>query len=56
MNKRGELLEEFILESGLLVENIGTTPTFATWRGNTFYESAIDVTLTKGEVLSLIHI
>ena len=31
MNHRGELMEEFILENGLMVENMGTTPTFATW-------------------------
>ena len=51
MNKRGELLEEFIIEQGLLVENQGNLPTFATWRGDTFCESHIDVTLSKGEVV-----
>ena len=51
MNARGELMEEFILENGLLVENTGMVPTFATWRADRWLESHIDVTLTKGEVL-----
>ena len=43
-NKRGEDLEEFITQSGLRGENIGSTPTFQTSRAS----SCIDVTLTKG--------
>ena len=51
MNKRGELMEEFLLVNGMMVENVGMTPTFATWRADRWVESHIDVTATKGEVL-----
>ena len=50
-NQRGELMEEFILENGLMVENVGVTPTFATWRADRWMESCIDVTLSKGCLL-----
>ena len=42
-NKRGELLEEFILEKGLQVENSGDKPTYS----RTGVESIIDITLTR---------
>lgn len=48
-NVRGEELEEFILEEGLYVENVGTTPT---WR-RANQSSIIDITLslnTRGRI------
>ena len=47
-NKRGEVLEEFILEHGLLVENRGTEPMFATQRLGRHIATCIDVTLSRG--------
>ena len=46
-NKRGEELEDFILENGLEVRNMAKEPTFRCSRGNDFYETSIDVTLTR---------
>ena len=42
-NRRGKILEEFIFENDLSVENSGSTPTFQSTR----YSSYIDVTLTR---------
>ena len=42
-NSRGSKLEEFIIENGFKIENIGTTPTFRSSR----YETCIDVTLSR---------
>ena len=42
-NKRGEVLEDFIANSGLVVENIGHTPTYES-RGNS---TCIDCTLSR---------
>lgn len=42
-NYRGEQIEEFIIQAGLLVENIGNTDTFVSGVG----KSVIDVTLTS---------
>ena len=44
---RGEILEEFILNHGLEVNNRGTTPTFCTLRGTTLATSFIDITLSR---------
>ena len=47
-NKRGEALEDFIIQYGLSVENVGTIPTFETQRGAKKIETHIDATLTRG--------
>ena len=47
-NKRGEELEELIINNSLYVENIGLAPTFQIVRNNTVIESIIDVTLSRG--------
>ena len=46
-NARGKLVEDFILEHGLSVENIGQAPTFETRRGNRIIQTHIDVTLSR---------
>eukprot|EP00095_Tigriopus_kingsejongensis_P009619 maker-scaffold328_size205007-snap-gene-0.20 protein:Tk09619 transcript:maker-scaffold328_size205007-snap-gene-0.20-mRNA-1 annotation:"histone h3-like" len=45
-NKRGEILEEWILSNGLEVANVGKRPTFQTIRAS----SCIDVTLNSPEI------
>ena len=55
-NTRGNQFEDFILQYGLRVENTGSIPTFETQRGNKLIQTYIDVTLTRGLHLSLIHI
>ena len=47
-NSRGEQLEEFIIDNGLAVENIGNTPTFQATRQSCEIATHIDVTLSKG--------
>ena len=42
-NKRGEELESFILSSGLMVENIGTEPTYNAHRSDMDIATCIDV-------------
>ena len=46
-NSRGNDMEDFILKHGLVVENVGTCPTFETRRGDKLIQTHIDVTLTK---------
>ena len=45
-NNRGKDMEEFILDNGLSIENIGKVPTFETIRGNLKMATCIDVTLS----------
>ena len=40
-------LEEFIIESGLVVENLGTEPTYKTTRGDKLIQTCIDATLSR---------
>ena len=47
-NARGNAFEDFILQYGLKIENIGEAPTFETLRGNKMIRTHIDVTLTRG--------
>ena len=47
-NHRGTAFEDFILQYGLGVENVGTTPTFQTRRRDRLIGTHIDVTLTRG--------
>ena len=47
-NKRGEELEEFIINKCFVVENIGKKATFSTRRGDERIETVIDVTLSRG--------
>ena len=47
-NARGNAFEDFVLQYGLRVENIGTTPTFEVRRGDKLIQTHIDVTLTRG--------
>ena len=47
-NARGDQLEDFILQHGLTIENVGDTPTFETRRGDRLIQTFIDVTLTRG--------
>ena len=47
-NSRGKDMEEFIIDNGLSVENIGKIPTFETIRGNLKMATCIDVTLSQG--------
>ena len=49
-NKRGEVLEQFISEKFLMVENVGKVPTFQTLRGLRRINTCIDVTLSLGVV------
>ena len=44
---RGEILEDFILNHALEVNNRGNIPTFSTLRGNTLATSFIDITLSR---------
>ena len=46
-NQRGEALEDFIIQNGFSVENIGNRPTFEVYRRNGLASSCIDVTLTR---------
>ena len=46
-NTRGDDFEDFILQYGLSVENIGTKPTFETRRANSMARTHIDVTLSR---------
>ena len=45
-NPRGELMEEYIMDNDLIIQNIGNAPTFVTNRGCEI-RTNIDVTLTK---------
>ena len=47
-NPRGELLEEFIFNHNLEIENRGNVPTFSTIRRGMEVTSFIDVTLSRG--------
>ena len=47
-NSRGEALEEFIIKHSLIVENVGTEPTFETMRKTGPIQTTIDVTLSRG--------
>ena len=47
-NPRGEELENFILEHGLMVENVGMRPTFQAKRKTCTIATHIDVTLSRG--------
>ena len=47
-NRRGDELEDIILEHSLKIENIGTEPTFDTIRGTRQLQSCIDITLSRG--------
>ena len=44
---RGEILENFILQHNLEIENRGNIPTFSTLRGETLATSFIDITLSR---------
>ena len=44
-NSRGNAFEDFVIQYGLNVENMGTTPTFETKRGDKIIRTHIDVTL-----------
>ena len=46
-NKRGELLEEFILQNGLQVKNCGDLPTFEAHRVNKEIATCVDVTMSR---------
>ena len=46
-NRRGEELEEFILQHGLLVENKGTVPTYVAHRNERDIATCVDVTLSR---------
>ena len=46
-NKRGLDLEELLIEQGLMVKNIGTVPTFETFRGDNHIQTCIDITLSR---------
>ena len=45
-NKRGEVLEDFVVQEGLAIQNVGMEPTFETTRAS----SCIDATMTLGPV------
>ena len=47
-NARGREFEDFIMQYGLNIENVGGTPTFETLRGTKHIGTHIDVTLTRG--------
>ena len=47
-NARGTALEDFILQYGLKVENLGTAPTYEIQRGSKRVQTHIDVTLSRG--------
>ena len=46
-NARGGDLEDFILQYGLRIENVGASPTFETRRGDKIIGTHIDVTLSR---------
>ena len=46
-NARGNAFEDFVLQYGLCVENLGTKPTFETRRENGMVRTHIDVTLSR---------
>ena len=46
-NERGDALDEFIVGQGLMVENVGVTPTFQARRQASNIATFIDVTLTR---------
>ncbi len=50
-NPRGEMLEEFIIQNDLLIQNVGNNPTYVS-RGA---ETIIDVTFTKNSTDEMIH-
>ena len=47
-NVRGEELEDFIIKNYLMVENLGSEPTFRVRRGEAQIESIIDITISRG--------
>ena len=47
-NRRGLRFEEFILSTGMMVDNVGSLPTFETFRGGEWLSSNVDVTLSRG--------
>ena len=47
-NARGGAFEDFVLQYGLRVENMGSVPTFEIQRGTKLVQTFIDVTLTRG--------
>ena len=47
-NSRGEELEEFIINRGFLIENVGKKATFQVKRGDQRVETIIDVTMSRG--------
>ena len=54
-NARGNDFEDFVLQYGLNIENIGTKPTFEIRRGNQLVQTHIDVTLSRGLSASAIR-
>ena len=55
-NNRGNDLEDFILQHGMNVENVGLTPTFETRRGDKNIATHIDVTLSRDLPVSYTHL
>ena len=53
-NSRGEELEDFIINNGLCVENVGTLPTYEAQRGYVSIATCIDVTLSRGLPLNAV--
>ena len=49
-NERGKIMEQFIMNNGLYVENRGNTPTYHAFRRGDNIDSHIDITLTKNLV------
>ena len=47
-NPRGSTFEDFVLQYGLKIENVGNTPTYETRRGDKLIQTHIDVTLSRG--------
>ena len=54
-NQRGEALEDFIIQNGLAVENVGNQPTFEAQRRNGIASSCIDVTLSRDLHFNLLN-
>ena len=46
-NKRGTALEEVIIEHGLMIENMGKSPTYEVTRGDKTIQTCIDVTMSR---------
>ena len=46
-NKRGQELDEFLIEHSFTIENIGKEPTYEVVRGNKHIQTCIDATLTR---------